>query len=148
VWSKYVAIPPSLVGRPLPDLAALGIDPAREQIAGRNVLLCFCDMNQRPSRHGLTALAPQAEKLKRRGVVVLVFQAVGSEETAWAQPAGESELPWPVRTVKGDARRTRLTWGIRSLPWLILTDNRHIVTDEGFAVNELDDKLQGLENPK
>jgi hypothetical protein len=148
VWSKYVAVLPSLVGQPLPDLATLGIDPARERIAGRSMLLCFCDMNQRPSRHGLAALAPQAEKLKKRGVVVLILQTVESEETAWAQPAGESELPWPVQTVKGDARKTRLTWGIRSLPWLILTDNRHIVTAEGFAVNELADKLQGLENSK
>jgi hypothetical protein len=148
VWSKYLAIPPSLVGRALPDLASLGIDPAREQIAGRSVLLCFCDMNQRPSRHGLAALAPQAAELKKRGMVVLVLQAVESEEAAWAQQVKEQNLPWPVRMVKGDVKKARLTWGIRSLPWLVLTDNRHVVTAEGFPVNELDDKLKGLENSK
>jgi hypothetical protein len=35
----------------------------------------------------------------------------------------------------------RLSWGIQSLTWLILTDKNHVVTAEGFAVNELDEKI-------
>ena len=31
--------------------------------------------------------------------------------------------------------------GDKSLPWLILTDKNHVVTAEGFAVSELDEKI-------
>ena len=40
--------------------------------------------------------------------------------------------------------KTRLTRGVRSLPWLILTDEQHVVTAEGFAVNELDRNVKEL----
>lgn len=35
---------------------------------------------------------------------------------------------------------TRYNWGVRSLPWMILTDKNHIVAAEGFTVSELDEK--------
>ena len=44
--------------------------------------------------------------------------------------------------IQGDAK-TRFTWGVRSLPWLILTDAKHVVRAEGFALTELDDKIEG-----
>ena len=44
--------------------------------------------------------------------------------------------------VQGDEKKTRLNWGVKSLPWLILTDSRHVVTAEGFGVDELDDKIE------
>jgi hypothetical protein len=43
--------------------------------------------------------------------------------------------------IKANTAKNRITWGIRSLPWLILTDKKHIVTAEGFSVTELDEKL-------
>ncbi|MHC4489383.1 MAG: hypothetical protein ACYS9C_12915 [Planctomycetota bacterium] len=37
--------------------------------------------------------------------------------------------------------KTRFTWGIQALPWLILTDKQHVVTAEGFTLTELNEKL-------
>jgi hypothetical protein len=45
--------------------------------------------------------------------------------------------------VQVDEEKTRFSWGVRSLPWLILTDKKHVVTDEGFSLAELDEKLNG-----
>ena len=148
VWSRYVATPASLLGQPLPDLASLGISSTREKLTSHNILLCLCDINQRPSRHSLGVLAKQVQELRDKGVFVLVLQAVESEEAALARQVKEQNLPWPVRTIKGDTKKVRLTWGVRSLPWLILTDSCHVVTAEGFPVVDFDDKLKGLENQK
>ena len=38
------------------------------------------------------------------------------------------------------------TWGVQSLPWLILTDKNHVVVAEGFALNELNEKIRNAEN--
>jgi len=44
--------------------------------------------------------------------------------------------------IQADEEKARFTWGVRSLPWLILTDKRHVVTAEGFALGELEDKTR------
>jgi len=46
--------------------------------------------------------------------------------------------------VEGDAEEVRFNWGVKSLPWLILTDAEHIIRAEGFALNELDGRLKQL----
>lgn len=37
-----------------------------------------------------------------------------------------------------------MSWGAHALPWLILTDKKHIVQAEGFNINELDGKIKTL----
>jgi len=37
--------------------------------------------------------------------------------------------------------KTKFTWGVCSLPWLILTDSDHTVCAEGFDLAELDEKI-------
>ena len=44
--------------------------------------------------------------------------------------------------INKDTEKTRFTWGVQSLPWLILTDSRHLVIDAGFGLNDLDDKIK------
>ncbi|GAF82278.1 unnamed protein product, partial [marine sediment metagenome] len=34
--------------------------------------------------------------------------------------------------------------GVRSLPWLILTDTEHIVRTDGFGTNELNEKIKAM----
>jgi hypothetical protein len=46
--------------------------------------------------------------------------------------------------IEGDEEKTRFNWGVRSLPWLIMTDKKHIVQAEGFGINELDEKITTL----
>jgi hypothetical protein len=38
----------------------------------------------------------------------------------------------------------KFNWGLKSQPWLILTDKEHIVRAEGFTPAELNDKLSPL----
>jgi len=54
----------------------------------------------------------------------------------------KNNISFPVGMVQGDAERTRFTWGVTSLPWLILTDKGHVVTAEGFSANELNEKIK------
>ena len=35
-------------------------------------------------------------------------------------------------------------WGVKSLPWLILTDKEHVVTAEGFSLDDLNEKMTEL----
>ena len=39
----------------------------------------------------------------------------------------------------------RFKWGVKSLSWLILTDREHIVRSEDFALNELTEKLEQVD---
>ena len=59
---------------------------------------------------------------------------------AWAK---ESGVTFPLGVIAGDPDNVKLAWSVRSIPWLILTDARHVVRAEGFAINDLDSKIQG-----
>ena len=40
-----------------------------------------------------------------------------------------------------EMEQKRFNLGVKALPWLILTNNEHIVTVEGFSINELEEKI-------
>ena len=50
----------------------------------------------------------------------------------------------PLIPAKSVVEKTRFDWGVRSLPWLILTDKENIVRAEGFSINELDERITTL----
>lgn len=141
VVSKYVDVPPSLLGRPLPDVASLRTALTAEQVAGRKILLCFWDMNQRPSRRCLTELAAGYERLRYQDVVVAAVDMSEADRESLDRWKQEQGIPYPLGRADGDLRKVRQTWGVRSLPWLILTDTNHVVIAEGFGVGELEGKL-------
>jgi hypothetical protein len=138
--------PPSLVGRPLPELKDVGIDLPAAETDGKIMLVCFFDMEQRPSRHCVTQLAKQAEQLKSKDVTIVAVQASKIDQDVLNKWKNEYNIPFPVGMVESDADKARFTWGIRSLPWLILTDREHVIRTAGFQVNELDEKIGGLTN--
>lgn len=43
---------------------------------------------------------------------------------------------------QGDKEKLKFNWGVKSLPWLILTDNERIVQAEAFALGELDGRIE------
>jgi hypothetical protein len=47
-----------------------------------------------------------------------------------------------IEMVRKHGEEVRFKWGVKSLPWLILTDQEHIVQAEGFAPTELGEKLK------
>jgi len=138
--------PASLVGRPLPELKDVGVDLPMAETDGKMLLVCFFDMEQRPSRHYVTQLAKQAEQLNGKGVTIVAVQVLKMDQNALNQWKNEYNIPFPVGMVESDADKARFTWGIRSLPWLILTDSEHIIRMAGFQVNELNEKIGGLTN--
>ena len=135
-------MPVLLVGKRLPSLEQLGakLDPAG--LEDKRVLLCFWDMNQRPSRHLVSELAKRAEELKEKQVVPVLVQASKVDETALNEWVEQHKIPFPVGMVEADEEKTRLVWGVKSLPWLILTDEHHTVQAEGFPLEELNEKIR------
>jgi protocatechuate 3,4-dioxygenase beta subunit len=133
--------PPSLVGKPLPDTKGLNLNPSQGQTDGKRVLVCFWDMEQRPSRHCVTQLAKQAESFKSKDVVVVAVQASSVDRNALDEYVKKYNVPFPVGMVQGDADRVRFAWGVQRLPWLILTDANHVVVSQGFSIAELDKQL-------
>ncbi len=142
---RYVpAKPPSPIGKPLPSLADLGVESPADATKDRMILLCFFDMNQRPSRYCLTTLAKRADELKQKGVALIAVQAAEADENTLDEWLKEQGIAVPVGSIKADTRKTTFAWGVQSLPWLTLTDTRHVVRAEGFAVGELDGQIEAV----
>jgi hypothetical protein len=141
VFYNYIATPPSLIGKPLPDFEKITIDFNPERAKGKMLLVCFWDMNQRPSRHCLMQLNKRAQELREKGVVVVAVHTSKIEQEKLDDWIKENDIGFPVGMIGIDAKKIRFNWGVKSLPWLILTDEQHIVVAEGFGIDELDDKI-------
>ena len=132
----------SLLGKPLPGFDAIRVDLDPAGIEGKMLVVCFFDVQQRPSRNCLVQLAQKAELLAQKDIVILGIQIGGREEDRLRAWLREGSIRVPVGTVQADEEQTRCAWGVRSLPWLILTDKSHTVRAEGFALDDLDKLLQ------
>ncbi len=134
-----------LIGKPIPNFDRIQTDFSFEQADGKRLLMCFLDIEQRPSRNCLRQLSAKARELKAKGVVVAAVQASKIDENSLDEWRKKYNISFPLGMVQGNeekARFTCFTWGVRSLPWLILTDIRHVVTAEGFGLSELDEKIE------
>lgn len=137
---------PSLAGKSLPDFDGIAIDFTPSQAKDKMLLLCFFDMNQRPSRHCITQLTQQAKTLEEKGVNIVAVQASKTDESAIAEWVKKSNALFPVGRIQGNEEKIRFTWGIKSLPWLILTDSEHAIRVEGFSLGELEAKIRENKN--
>lgn len=113
---------PSQVGRTISELVGIEIDFIPEQVKNRMILVCFWDMNQRPSRNFVIQLAKRAERLKEKGVTVVTVQASNVDENMLNEWVKEYNIPFPVGMIRSDEEKNRFNCGIKSLPWLILTN--------------------------
>lgn len=150
VMTHFTAVPSafvhaSLTGLTLPDLGAFGVNLAPEQAKNKALLVCFCDVGQRTSRHFVSGLAAKADALAKQGVVVVAVQADSENEEAMKAFIAKNNLAIPTGTIKTDAEKTQSSWGVQALPWLILTDREHTVRAEGFGLDELDAKLGAMQ---
>lgn len=134
----------SLVGKPLPDMKGLGVALDSDQAKDKMVLVCLWDMSQRPSRHCIMQLAARAEHLKNEKVTVLTVQASKVDANMLNEWVKKNNIPFPVGMIEADEEEVRRAWGAESLPRLILTDYEHIVRSEGFAVAELDERIESV----
>jgi hypothetical protein len=134
--------PVPLKGKPLPDLKKLGIElPADAN--DRMLLVCFWDMNQKPSRHCMSEVIRRAPQLAEKGVAVVAVHGVQLEQTALDQWVQQNKAAFPVGCLRDKVQDTQFEWGVVSLPHLILTDKKHVVVGEGFGLlGELDKHIE------
>lgn len=146
-WDKYnnetkVLIPLKEKERKITSFAGIDIEFDIDKAKGKMLLVCFWDMNQRPSRNCMIQLSQKVQELKEKEVVVIAVQASNIDKNTLNEWVKKNKISFPAGMVQGDAEKTRFSWGVRSLPWLILTDSKHIVRAEGFGLTELDDKIR------
>ena len=146
-WDIYynetkVLIPLKKKERKITSFAGIDIDFDIDQAKGKMLLVCFWDMNQRPSRNCMIQISNKVQELKEEEVVVIAVQASNIDKNKLNEWVKKYNIPFPVGMAQGDTEKTRFTWGVQSLPWLILTDRQHIVSSAGFGLNELDEKLK------
>ncbi|MGB2864338.1 MAG: hypothetical protein WBC05_13490 [Sedimentisphaerales bacterium] len=132
-----------LKDKPLPDMKQFAVVQDPNQTKDKMMLVCFFDMDQRPSRNCMRQLSAKAQELKTKGVLVVAVHASKVDDNKLRLWIQKYHISFPVGMIKADAPKTRIAWGVRSLPRLILTDTQHVVIAEGFSVTELDEKLKG-----
>jgi len=139
--ARIVPEAPKLLGKELPSLAALADGEQLEAAGDEPVLICFCDIDQRPSRFCLRELVKKLPALEARKVQLRAVDLSGGDPAriqAWAAQNGV-RFPLVALAEDQDHDQIRRSFGIRGLPWLILTDSSHIVGAEGFGIGELDE---------
>jgi hypothetical protein len=143
--ASYQAAPrrPSLKGKPLPDLAAMDLNGDATP-AGKPVLLCLFDIEQRPSRRFVRQLAEQYDALRQKGLTVLGLQAAVTTAESFKEWKDANPVPFPVGHLAEKAANTKWASDVESVPWLILVDGERRVTAEGFALDELESKLKDV----
>ena len=87
-------------------------------------------------------LNKKTQELAANDIVVLAVQVSKIDKAALDEWIKEQKIPFPVGIIQADEEKTHFTWGIRSLPWLILTNKNHIISSNGFSLGELDSKIQ------
>ncbi|MBN1359270.1 MAG: hypothetical protein JW993_01705 [Sedimentisphaerales bacterium] len=127
----------SLLYQPLGNLEEFGLRLDRDALDRKRVLLCFFDFQQRPSRNCLL----QLNELSDENAAIVAVQASRIERGTLDEWIEENGIRVRIGMIEADEKQTRVKWGIESLPWLILTNEEHIVTAEGFAVADLEDQL-------
>jgi hypothetical protein len=141
--SRYVPRKPaSLIGKQLPELKELGIEISPADSNDKMICVCFFDMQQRPSRYTVSELAKQVEALKGKGVTIAIIQAAKVDANSLNEWLKNRNVTLPVGQITGDEEKMKFNWGVQSLPWLILTDKKHIIKEEGFSASELEEKIK------
>ncbi|MBN2181357.1 MAG: redoxin domain-containing protein [Sedimentisphaerales bacterium] len=139
---KIGEVSSKLAGKPLPEFEGIDIEFDARQAQGKKILVCFFDMDQRPSRFCVSQLAKQSDDLASRGIVIVAVHARNIEKKELDDWLGQNHISLPIGTIEEENGDLKSTWGAKSLPWLILTDWKHIVRAEGFNINELDSKIE------
>jgi len=133
---------PSLIDRPMPGLDTVQIDLTPNQIRDHGVCVCLWDMTQRPSRNAILQLAKHAEQLEAKDLILMAVEISTTNPGAVHAWTEENHIPFSVGTQRGDEDKMRLNWGIKALPWLVLTDEKHNVVAKGLSVEEVEEILK------
>ncbi|MHC4205588.1 MAG: hypothetical protein ACYSTT_13125 [Planctomycetota bacterium] len=130
-----------LVNQSLPDFEDIDIEFDPQQARNQKILVCFWDMNQRPSRYCIIELAQRANELGEKNITIVAVHASKADENELDEWVNTNNVSFPAGMIHNNQDETLFNWGVRSLPWLILTNNKHLVISAGFGLNELDDMI-------
>ncbi|MGA2679374.1 MAG: carboxypeptidase-like regulatory domain-containing protein [Sedimentisphaerales bacterium] len=136
---------PSITGKAIPAMDGFGIKPAIEDINDKPLLICFFDVQQRPSRHALKELAVMTAGLKEKGIIVAGVQSSSLGQQELDEQLKKAKVTFAVGMIRANEEKVKSQWEIDGLPWLILTNKQHIVKASGFVVVEITEKLEGLD---
>lgn len=136
----------SLIAKSMPNLSEFGISLNKFDLTRKRLLVCFWDMQQRSSRNCIRELCTKAEEFQTKDIVVVTVHASKTNEIKLNEWIKRNNIPFQASMVQGDEEIIRFRWGIKSLPWLILTSRNHIVTAEGFSPSALDSKVDEAKN--
>jgi len=140
--------PDSLVGHPLPDLGALEIGFDNQRIRNKKTLVVFVDYTERTSQIAIGQLKRFSAEFRQRQIVVACIQVTPVDEDNFKAWKKENKIPFPIDTVPGKyisvppiLKQTpdimnvlRQRWGVRSLPWTILTDKKQNIKATGLNI--------------
>ena len=132
-----------LLGKSIPNISELGIKS--EAAKDKAMLICFFDYEQRPSRNCILELNKKAKELKGKDIEIVAIHASNIKQEVLDEWIKDNNIDFSVGMIKEDVEQTKFNWGVKALPWLILTDKKHVVQAEGFSINELDDEIAKLE---
>jgi hypothetical protein len=132
----------SVLNKPLKlDLAA--------GLAGRKLLVVAASIEQRPSRRILDILAASQAAIAKQGfAVALVHPAVTDEAQVkqWLKDHKLDVAQLIVAKDQADAAKLMATCGAESLPFMLLTDDKHVVKVLDVQTDKLD-QLSRLGQP-
>ncbi|MHC4474965.1 MAG: peroxiredoxin family protein [Planctomycetota bacterium] len=142
------------------------VAPAPAATKGTHIVLCFWDVNRKQSQQLLLAFRDRQQALAQKGVSVIAVEASGAKTDKVRIWAKENDLPYSLGAFytfyegrmedrdEDDDDKPVLSETVSDLlaayradrlPWLILTDKEHVVTAEGFTLEELEEKINEIE---
>lgn len=134
----------SFMNKTLPSIAEFGVDLNPDVFKNKKLLICFFDYSQRPSRNCVLTLNEKTQSLLDKDIFLIFIQAASINEQTLNNWLRQNEIVPSVGMSKINLHELDLRWGVKALPWLIMTDERHIVTAEGFSIAELDEKIKAM----
>jgi len=140
--------PPSLVGSNLSVFQSLGIVVKSNELKNKKILLCFWNIQQRPSRNLITKLAKREKELAEKNIAVYLVHTSKIEPIKLKEWLYNLNIPFPCGSIKNDRENVLFSWGVLAQPWLILTDENRIVRTEGLNLEQLDQNLKHFNERK
>ena len=93
-------------------------------------------MEKRPSRNCILELNKKTDELKEKDIVLITVHATDADRNILNDWLKEYNVSLPLGMIKENPsfslgtgeEKTKFNWGVKALPWLILTDKEHVIT--------------------
>jgi protocatechuate 3,4-dioxygenase beta subunit len=135
------------IGKPLGDLSVFSPLPAPGAMEGKRVLVCFWSLLHSGAVDALRDLSKRSEELRTQGIVIVTVLTSDERRMVVDRWLSQNGISLPLGRLPADPRQSRALlrqWNVGDMPWLLLTDENHIVRAES---NDLDTLLGTPKKP-